>query len=218
MTWIVQNLWLIPTMPVVAAGLSAFAKQRNRRFAASVAIGSMFLSFVLSVVGFAQVLSRINQGIEARQVFNFPWFQLGDEWLKLGWVLDPLTSVMLVMVTFVGLLIFIYSVSYMSHDENFTRFFCFLSLFAGAMLGVVISNSLLLLFICWEVVGLTSYLLIGFWYHKPSAAAAAKKAFITTRVGDLAFLLGVLWLYSEAGTLLFYDGGAGCLEHSSLLR
>jgi NADH-quinone oxidoreductase subunit L len=121
-------------------------------------------------------------------------------------------------VTFVGLLIFIYSVGYMTHDENFTRFFCFLSLFAGAMLGVVIANSLLLLFICWEIVGLTSYLLIGFWYQKPSAAAAAKKAFITTRIGDLAFLLGMVWLYSEAGTLLFYDGGDGCLEHSALIR
>src|ERR1700737_899670 len=106
----------------------------------------------------------------------------------------------------------------MAHDENFTRFFCFLSLFAGAMLGAIIANSLLLLFICWEIVGLTSYLLIGFWYHKPSAAAAAKKAFITTRIGDLAFLLGMIWLYSEAGTLLFYDSGAGCLEHSALIR
>jgi NADH-quinone oxidoreductase subunit L len=86
------------------------------------------------------------------------------------------------------------------------------------MLGVVIANSLLLLFICWEIVGLTSYLLIGFWYQRPRAAAAAKKAFITTRIGDLAFLLGMVWLYSEAGTLLFYDGGAGCLEHSALLH
>src|SRR5216683_1295169 len=218
MTWIVQNLWLIPSMPVLAAGLSAFAKQRNRRFAATVAIGSMFLSLLLSLAAFAQVPQLSSKGMEARQVFNFPWFQVGNEWLKLGWVLDPLTAVMLVMVTFVGLLIFIYSVGYMAHDENFTRFFCFLSLFAGAMLGVVIANSLLLLFICWEIVGLTSYLLIGFWYHKPSAAAAAKKAFFTTRIGDLAFLLGMIWLYSEAGTLLFYDGGAGCLEHSALLR
>jgi NADH-quinone oxidoreductase subunit L len=218
MTWIVQNLWLIPSMPVLAAGLSAFAKQRNRRFAASVAIGSMIFSLLLSLVAFAQVLRFSSQGTPPREVFNFPWFQIGAEWLKLGWVLDPLTATMLVMVTLVGLLIFIYSVGYMTHDENFTRFFCFLSLFAGAMLGVVIANSLLLLFICWEIVGLTSYLLIGFWYHKPKAAAAAKKAFITTRIGDLAFLLGMIWLYSEAGTLLFYDGGAGCLEHSSLLR
>jgi NADH-quinone oxidoreductase subunit L len=218
MTWIVQQLWLIPSLPVMAAGLSALAKQRNRRFAASVAVGSMFLSLLLSLAAFAQVLHFSGKGIEARQVVNFPWFQVGNEWLKLGWVLDPLTAVMLVMVTFVGLLIFIYSVGYMAHDENFTRFFCFLSLFAGAMLGVVIANSLLLLFICWEIVGLTSYLLIGFWYHKPSAAAAAKKAYITTRIGDLAFLLGMIWLYSEAGTLLFYDGGTGCLEHSVLIR
>jgi len=116
----------------------------------------------------------------------------------------------------VGLLIFIYSLGYMAHDENFTRFFCFLSLFAAAMLGVVIANSLLLLFISWELVGLTSYLLIGFWYHKPSAAAAAKKAFVTTRIGDLALLLGMVWLYSKSQTLLFYDNGKGCLEQSAL--
>jgi NADH-quinone oxidoreductase subunit L len=122
------------------------------------------------------------------------------------------------MVTFVGLLIFIYSVGYMAHDDNFARFFCFLSLFAGAMLGLVIANSLLLLFICWEIVGLTSYLLIGFWYQRPSAAAAAKKAFITTRIGDLAFLLGMVWLYSETGTLLFYNNGAGCLEQTLLIK
>jgi NADH-quinone oxidoreductase subunit L len=218
MTWIVQNLWLIPSMPVLAAGLSALAKQRNRRFAAAISIGSMFLSLLLSLAAFAQVLHASGKGIEARQVVNFPWFQVGNEWLKLGWVLDPLTAVMLVMVTFVGLLIFIYSLSYMAHDENFTRFFCFLSLFAGAMLGVVIANSLLLLFICWEIVGLTSYLLIGFWYQRPSAAAAAKKAFITTRIGDLAFLLGMIWLYSESGTLLLYDAGNGCLEHSAIFR
>jgi NADH-quinone oxidoreductase subunit L len=218
MTWIVQNLWLIPSIPVLAAGLSAFAERRNRRFAASVAIGSMFFSLLLSLAAFVQALHFSGKGIEPRQILNFPWFQAGNEWVKLGWILDPLTAVMLVMVTFVGLLIFIYSVGYMAHDENFTRFFCFLSLFAGAMLGVVIANSLLLLFICWEIVGLTSYLLIGFWYHKPSAAAAAKKAFITTRIGDLAFLLGMIWLYSEAGTLLFYDGGTGCLEHSALIK
>src|SRR5918911_396805 len=84
------------------------------------------------------------------------------------------------------------------------------------MLGVVIANSLLLLFVCWELVGLASYLLIGFWIERPSAAAAAKKAFITTRIGDLALFLGMLWLYHGSGTLLFYDGGRGCLENSSL--
>ena len=216
MTWIVQNLWLIPALPTVAAGISAFASRRNRVLAATLAIGSMSVSFVLSVIAFLHVLSLSSRGLETRQVVDFRWFQFGNEWLKLGWMLDPLTAIMLVMVTFVGLLIFIYSVGYMEHDENFTRFFCFLALFAGAMLGVVISNSLLLLFMCWELVGLTSYLLIGFWYHKPEAAAAAKKAFIVTRIGDLGFFIGMAWLYAQTGTLLFYDGGSGCLEHSAL--
>jgi NADH-quinone oxidoreductase subunit L len=218
MTWIVQNLWLVPVLPILAAGISALAKQRSRILAASLAIGSMAVSFLLSLWAFAHVLWLSNHGEDVIQVVNFRWFQFGSEWLKLGWVLDPLTALMLLMVTFVGLLIFIYSVGYMAHDENFTRFFCFLALFAGAMLGVVIANSLLLLFMCWEIVGLTSYLLIGFWYHNPRAAAAAKKAFIVTRIGDLAFFLGMSWLYAQAGTLLFYDGGAGCLEHSALTR
>lgn len=213
MSWIVKNLWLIPALPMLAAGLSALAPRRCRKFSASLAIGSMTIGFLLSLCALAHTLSV---GEDGRQVFNFNWFQFGNTWLQLGWVLDPLTAVMLVMVTFVGTLIFIYSTGYMSHDENFTRFFTFLSLFAGAMLGVVIANSLLLLFICWELVGLTSYLLIGFWYHKPAAAAAAKKAFITTRVGDVALLLGMVWLYSQSGTLLFYNEGQGCLEQSSL--
>jgi len=216
--WIVKNLWLIPALPVLAAGLSALAKQPRRKFASSLAIGSMIGSFLLSLCAFAHTLKHGGHGT-APEVFNFEWFRFADGAagvLKLGWVLDPLTAVMLVMVTFVGTLIFIYSVGYMAHDENFTRFFCFLSLFAGAMLGVVIANSLLLLFICWELVGLTSYLLIGFWYHKPSAAAAAKKAFITTRIGDVAFLIGMVWLYSSTGTLVFYDEGRGCLEQLAL--
>ena len=216
MNWIVQNLWLIPGLPLLAAGLSALLKQRERTVAATLAIGSMGLAFVLSCVAFMHTLG--GHGEETRHVFNFDWFQLGATTLQLGWVLDPLTAVMLVMVTFVGTLIFIYSVGYMAHDENFTRFFCFLSLFAAAMLGLVIANNLLLLFMSWELVGLASYLLIGFWYHKPSAAAAAKKAFITTRIGDVGFFLGIVWLYSETGTLLFYDNGHGCLEASALTK
>jgi NADH-quinone oxidoreductase subunit L len=216
MNWIVKNLWLIPALPILAAGVSALARQRSRALAASLAIGSMAASLVLSVWAFAHALALHNQGQYGVEAFSFRWFQFGDTWLRLGWMLDPLTAVMLVMVTFVGLLIFIYSVGYMEHDENFTRFFCFLALFAGAMLGVVIANSLLLLFMCWEIVGLTSYLLIGFWYQNPRAAAAAKKAFITTRIGDLGLLLGMVWLYSQTGTLLFYDAGAGCMEPGAL--
>jgi hypothetical protein len=123
---------------------------------------------------------------------------------------------MAAMVTFVALWIFIYSLGYMQKEKRFGRFFGFLSLFCGAMLMVVLSNSLLLLFMAWELVGLASYLLIGFYYEKPSAAAAAQKAFITTRVGDMAFFLGMIWLYGHSGTLLFYDGGNGLLESGAL--
>src|ERR1700743_1603927 len=215
MSWIVQNLWLIPAPPIVAAGIIALAKQGQRKLAASLAIGSMVIAFVLSVVAFLHVLHNY-PGENFRQAVNLNWFQFGADWVKVGWLLDPLTAVMLLMVTFVGTLIFIYSVGYMEHDENFTRFFCFVALFAGAMLGVIIANSLLLLFMCWEIVGLTSYLLIGFWYSTPAAAAAAKKAFLVTRIGDLGLFLGMMWLYSRSGTLLFYDNGAGCLEPSAL--
>ncbi|HEY6448263.1 MAG TPA: NADH-quinone oxidoreductase subunit L [Acidobacteriaceae bacterium] len=208
--WIVRWLWLIPALPIVASGFTALLKQSQRRLSATLSIGSMSLSFLLALAALAQALAHPDV-----QTINFRWMQFGDQWIALGWLLDPLASVMLVMVTFVGLLIFIYSLGYMAHDDNFTRFFCFLSLFAGAMLGVVIANSLLLLFMCWEVVGLTSYLLIGFWFHRPAAAAAAKKAFITTRVGDLGLLLGMVWLYAQTGTLLFYSNGQGCLEYSA---
>ncbi|MBI3417479.1 MAG: NADH-quinone oxidoreductase subunit L [Verrucomicrobia bacterium] len=214
MPWLIQNLWLIPALPLLAAGLSALMKRPSRAASASLAIGSMALAFFLSCAAFVKTLADP----AAHFTHNFDWFVLGETTFRLGWVLDPLTAAMLVMITFVGLLIFIFSVGYMAHDDNFTRFFCFLSLFAAAMLGLVIANNLLLLFMCWELVGLASYLLIGFWYQKPSAAAAAKKAFITTRIGDVFFFLGILWLSSEAGTLLFYDGGAGCLEQSALAK
>ena len=217
-SWIARNLWLIPALPLFAAAVLSVTKRPFRKFAATMTVGTMAFSFLLSLCAFAHKLAPAGQGASAREVFNFPWFQIGGATLDLGWVLDPLSALMLVMVSFVGLLIFIYSVGYMAHDANFTRFFCFLSLFAAAMLGLVIANSLLMLFICWELVGLASYLLIGFWYHKPSAAAAAKKAFITTRIGDVLFFLGILYLYSEAGTLLFYDSGNGCLERVSLMK
>src|SRR5258706_9151809 len=209
----VSILWLIPVLPLLAAAISAVLRREQRRLSAGLAIGSMTLSFALACFAMVQA---VRLGHPA--TMSFDWLRFGDTALKLGWVLDPLSAIMVLMVTFVGLLIFIYSVGYMAHDENFTRFFCFLSLFAAAMLGLVIANSLLLLFISWELVGLASYLLIGFWYHKPSAAAAAKKAFIVTRIGDVGFFLGLLWLYSKTGTLLFYDGGTGVLETGGLSK
>jgi len=213
---IANVLWLVPAVPMVAAGIIALLKQPRRRLASSLAIGSLGFSLLVALTAFAHVLAGWMSGHAVRETVNRTWVQVGSTNVELGWVLDPLSAVMLVMVTFVGLLIFIYSTGYMAHDENFTRFFCFLSLFAGAMLGVVIANSLLLLFMCWELVGLTSYLLIGFWYQKPSAAAAAKKAFLTTRIGDIFFLLGIVWLFAQTNTLLFYNNGAGSMEPLAL--
>jgi NADH-quinone oxidoreductase subunit L len=213
---IAEILWLIPALPIVTAGLSTLLKQSNRRISATLAIGSLSFSLLLSLFASAHVLRDWMAGIATRETVNFTWFQFGTSNVDLGWVLDPLSAIMLVMVSFVGLLIFIYSTGYMKHDENYTRFFCFMSLFAGAMLGVVIANSLLLLFMFWEIVGLTSYLLIGFWYQRPAAAAAAKKAFLTTRIGDVFFLLGIVWLFAQTGTLLLYNNGAGSIESAAL--
>ena len=213
---ICDYLWLVPAVPIIASGVIGLLKQQKRRTAATLAIGSLSFSLVLALVAFVHVVAGWTHGVAVRETVNFTWIQFGASNVDLGWVLDPLSAVMLAMVTLVGLLIFIYSIGYMAHDENYTRFFCFLSLFAGAMLGVVIANSMLLFFMGWELVGLTSYLLIGFWYQKPAAAAAAKKAFLTTRVGDVFFLLGIVWLFAQTGTLLFYNNGAGSIEHGAL--
>jgi len=202
------HLWLIPALPLLAAAVGSVTPRRGRRLAAGAAIAAMLGALLLSILALRAALADPS----AHLTSNFSWFDLGNGAVRLGWLLDPLNAFMCVMVSLVGLLIFIFSVGYMEGDEDFTRFFCFLSLFAAAMLCVVVANSLLLLFIGWELVGLASYLLIGFWFHKPAAAAAAKKAFITTRIGDIGFLLGLVWLYDTTGSLLLYDGGNGVLE------
>ena len=212
MTLAVEHLWLIPALPLLVAGIGALTPRGGRMIAAGAAIAAMAGSLVLAVLALNGALA--DPAVHAYH--NFAWFDLGQGALRLGWLLDTLTAFMAVMVAFVGLLIFVFSLGYMKDDANFTRFFCFLSLFAAAMLGLLVANSLLLLFICWELVGLASYLLIGFWFHKPSAAAAAKKAFITTRIGDLGLLLGLIWLYDASGSTLFFDGGHGVLESAAL--
>lgn len=212
MNFPVQLLWLIPALPLCAAAIGSLTPRGGRAIASGAAILAMIGAFVVSCLALGTALAHPAE----HAVANFTWFNLGQGAMQLGWLLDPLTAFMCVMVTFVGTLIFVFSLGYMKEDANFTRFFCFLSLFAAAMLGLLVANSLLLLFICWELVGLASYLLIGFWFHKSEAAAAAKKAFITTRIGDLGFLLGMLWLYHASGSLLFYDAGKGCLESAAL--
>jgi len=214
MSWVAANIWLIPAVPLAVSFLILSLSNSRRRLGAGLAIVGQIIALAFSILAFLPTL----QTPGFRAVHNFTWFTFGDQALRLGWVLDPLGAAMLIMITLVGLCIFVFSVGYMSEDKNFTRFFAYLSFFSGAMLGVVIANSLLLLFVSWELVGLASYLLIGFWIERPSAAAAAKKAFITTRIGDLGFFLGMLWLYHTSGTLLFYDNGNGALEANSLLN
>jgi NADH-quinone oxidoreductase subunit L len=209
---IASNLWLFPAVPVAAALLTLSLPSARRKSAAVLAIAGQVTVLAMAIVAFLPTLQT--HGFRAIQ--NFTWFTFGDQALRLGFVLDPLAAAMLIMVSLVGLCIFVFSIGYMADDRNFTRFFAYLSFFSGAMLGVVIANSLLMLFIFWELVGLASYLLIGFWIERPSAAAAAKKAFITTRIGDMGFFLGMLWLYNRSGTLLLYDGGRGCLEGAGL--
>jgi len=212
-SWIVSNLWLIPAVPLAVSLVVLSLANSQRSIAVLLAIFGQVVALILAIVAFLPTL----QTPGFRAVHNFTWFTFGDQALRIGWVLDPLAAAMMVMITLVGLCIFVFSVGYMAGDKNFIRFFAYLSFFSGAMLGVVIANSLLLLFVSWELVGLASYLLIGFWIERPSAAAAAKKAFITTRIGDLGFFLGMLWLYHSSGTLLFYDQGRGCLEEMGLL-
>ncbi len=215
-----QQQWLIPFFPLVAAAIQSLLKRPGRKPSGALTIIAMGLSCIFALRAFFATTGGGEHHEVERAIFNFTWFKFGTSSLDLGFILDPLTAGMAAMVAFVGFWIFVNATGYMADDENFTRFFCFLSLFAASMLGLVISNNLLLLFMCWELVGLCSYLLIGFWYFKPAAAAAMKKAFITTRIGDVGFLLGIVMLYWKTGTLTMYTHDAlhpGALEQVSAL-
>ena len=168
-SWVVAYLWFIPAAPFAASLVILSLSNARRKSAAALAVAGQALALAMSMVAFAVSM----QAPGFRAVQNFTWFTFGEQALRLGFVLDPLAAAMLVMILLVGLCIFVFSIGYMAEDKNFTRFFAYLSFFSGAMLGLVIANSLLLLFIFWELVGLASYLLIGFWIQKPSAAAAA---------------------------------------------
>jgi len=204
------TLALIPLLPLLAAALTCGLQ--NGRRAAGVAIVAMLGSCGLALSALKEAWGMEPTGDPL--TFDFEWLTVGnDTVINFGFVLDPLTGVMAAMVTFVGLLIFIYSAGYMKDDERMARFFCYLSLFAAGMLGLVLANSLLLLFMCWEIVGVASYLLISFWFHKPEAAAAGKKAFIVTRIGDMGFLIGILLAFKTTGTLTLYnEAGSGMLQ------
>ncbi len=163
------------------------------------------------MISWTVVGAALSEGIgtfgKAGHIFasSVEWLRLGTTSFTMGVLVDPLTAVMLVMVPFAVVMIFIYSIGYMAHDPRQSRFFALISLFAGAMLTLVVADNLLLLFVGWEIMGLCSYLLIGFWFEKHSAYKAAIKAFTTTRVADVIMLLGIAYLYAQAGTLNFRD-------------
>ena len=204
----------MPLFPLLAGVVCLLLPLSQRRLSFSLAVGALGASALVSI---GLLVGALQAGGEAAPtVVNFTWLSFGGSALKLGFVMNPLTAVMIAMVSFVALLIFIFSHGYMHEDRAYARFFAFLSLFCAGMLGLCVANSLVLLFLSWEIVGVSSYLLIGFWHEKPSAAAAAKKAFLVTKLGDLGFLVGILWVYGQTGTQLFYDGGFGILEDAQL--
>ena len=189
--------WIILLLPLfAAAGITLFTS-KVREFSAKLSVGAVAAGFVLSLI-----LLIAYRGESVPQS-SLPWIHVGNLYLDLGVQLDALSQLMLLIVTGVGGLIHIYSYGYMAEDRSVSRFFASLSLFTFSMLGIVLASNFVQMFIFWELVGLSSYLLIGFWYEKPSAADAAKKAFITNRLGDFGFILGIIIVWSLLGTVDF---------------
>jgi NADH-quinone oxidoreductase subunit L len=187
-----QYAWLIPLFPLLAfLVLTAFGRQMQT-LGAYIATGCVLVSFVLSLFVCGERLGGNAQGYTWN---NFEWLKAGNLSVSAGFEVNNLNALMLVIVTLVSLLVMIYSRGYMHGDERITVFYAYVSLFTFSMLGLVIAENLLLLYIFWELVGVCSFLLIGFWYHKPEAKAAAKKAFIVTRVGDVGLFLAILLLF-----------------------
>ncbi len=189
-------LWAILASPLTAWALIALYFRRLPAVAGYLAIAGIGISCVISFVTLFNVIDA--DGAIAQHTHE--WFTAGDVVVNLGVRVDGLTAVMLVVVTSVSLLVQVYSTGYMAGDAGYGRYFAHMCLFTTSMLGLVLADNLFMLFIFWELVGLSSYLLIGFWFHKPSAAAAAKKAFIVTRIGDLGLLAALLLIWSRAGT------------------
>ena len=196
--------WLIMILPFLSfAVISVVIRPFFNRYAFAagwITIGTVAICFFLSLSTIASV--RDTTGGILADVTSYSWVTFSGMSLAFSFLIDPLTAIMLVVVSGVSLLIQIYSQGYMSGDRGYARYFAYMSLFTGAMLAMVMSRNIIQLFIFWELVGVASYLLIGFWFQRPAAAAAAKKAFIVTRIGDLGFLLAILYLFTQGGELL----------------
>ena len=200
-----EYAWLIPVLPLVGAmlvgsGLISFNKATNglRQLNAVAIVSLLGVAMALS---FALLWSQV-QG-HPTYTYTLEWASAGDFQLTMGYVIDPLTAMMLVIVTTVAFLVMIYTDGYMSHDPGYVRFYSYLSLFSSSMLGLVVSPNLLQVYVFWELVGMCSYLLVGFWYDRPAAAEACQKAFVVNRVGDFGLLLGMLGIYWATGSFEF---------------
>ena len=200
-------LWLIPFLPFAGFLVNATIGRRlPKQFSGLVAVASIAASFGLSVAAVFRLLGMpADGGARAFQEDVFTWIGSGALQIPLSFRLDPLAAVMILVITGIGSLIHLYSTSYMHEesDSEYARYFSYLNLFAAFMLVLVLGANFPVMFIGWEGVGLCSYLLIGFWFTKPSAADAGKKAFVVNRIGDFGFILGMLWLFAELGTLDF---------------
>jgi len=186
-------LWLIPVLPLMGAAINGFIGKRLPKSAiATIGAGTVGLSFLIAVREFVAML-----GTEQLPIIRdyFMWIQAGAFKAQFGFMLDHLSGLMILIVTGVGFLIHVYSAGYMAHEEGFYRYFAYLNLFVFFMLTLVLANNYLLMFVGWEGVGLCSYLLIGFWFIKKSAADAGKKAFVVNRIGDFGFVLAILYIY-----------------------
>nr|YP_009713953.1 NADH dehydrogenase subunit 5 [Ilex asprella]QGJ04287.1 NADH dehydrogenase subunit 5 [Ilex asprella] len=202
-----QYAWIIPFVPLpvpmlIGVGLLLFptATKNLRR------MWSFHSILLLSIVMIFSIDLSIQQ-INSSSIYQYVWSWIitNDFSLEFGYLIDPLTSIMSILITTVGIMVLIYSDNYMSHDQGYVRFFAYMSFFSTSMLGLVTSSNLIQIYIFWELVGICSYLLIGFWFTRPVAANACQKAFVTNRVGDFGLLLGILGFYWITGSFEFRD-------------
>jgi NADH-quinone oxidoreductase subunit L len=201
--------WLLVALPLAGAAVLLLGGRRTDRWGHWLAVALSWASFVLGALLFFSLRGYAPED-RARDLHLFDWVSAGNFKVSAGILLDPLSMVFVLLVTFVGSLIHVYSVAYMEHDPDRRRFFAYLNLFVASMLLLVLADSYLLLYVGWEGVGLASYLLIGFWNHNPNYAAAAKKAFIVNRVGDVGLSLAVMGMFAAFGQVSF----AGVFENA----
>ncbi len=193
---------LIPLLPIVGFLITAVVGRRLGKQAHWVPVGLVVASWAVAmVVVYAALTGEEPFGEHGYGVTLWQWIPAGSFVVDVGLFVDNLTACLLIVVTTIGMLVHIYSIGYMAHDEGYWRFFAYLNLFMFSMLLLVLADSWLVVFVAWELVGLSSYLLIGFWYRRRSAALAAKKAFIVNRVGDVGFALGIMAIFVTVGTL-----------------